>query len=492
MAVGDGPLLLIHGKWYDTSSFDHPGGPLLLERCRNRDATALFEMHHAMSNRKHMLNVLSKLEVPADQAKSLLPVDDRQETHWDWAAQGGVMLPNSKFRTDLVARVRAYFQEEAKRRGVSMAQAIKPPAWWWLRHLLVILVAVFLVGPSYVRGSWWTVPVMPVLAWVVSGALMHDGSHFGLSTDWRVNWIGSMCAPWLASSETWFVQHAVGHHAHTNHEEFDPDLAHAPQNWRYHPSVPHVKAHRLQWLVFPIIWSVATVSTAFENELRGFLSQSHLYNEATVMTHTRLQGYKRGLIGRIAVISAIFGFFTWPLFTMPLRKALIWPLMTWSGMSLLFMMFSQVSHLDRICLTSKSTDWFKHQAVVAADFSCQSWFWNWMSIGLNNQVAHHLFCTISPAHYPAIQPIIRQVCLEHEVPYRCVGHGAFGYWHAFRGYVATLWALSREDPASKVEFTVVDKKGGTVTRSTTQSSNVLERPWIHATQDQTTTAKKLQ
>jgi linoleoyl-CoA desaturase len=37
--------------------------------------------------------------------------------------------------------------------------------------------------------------------------------------------------------------------------------------------------------------------------------------------------------------------------------------------------------------------------------------------GLNYQVEHHLFPRIAHRHYPAIAPIVQEVCREFGVPY---------------------------------------------------------------------------
>ena len=36
-------------------------------------------------------------------------------------------------------------------------------------------------------GRWWALPCTPTLAWVVIANYWHDGLHFSLSCDWRVN-----------------------------------------------------------------------------------------------------------------------------------------------------------------------------------------------------------------------------------------------------------------------------------------------------------------
>ena len=53
----------INGEWYDLTKFHHPGGPVALACCANRDATALFESHHPVSNRSKILSVLQKYKI---------------------------------------------------------------------------------------------------------------------------------------------------------------------------------------------------------------------------------------------------------------------------------------------------------------------------------------------------------------------------------------------------------------------------------------------
>ena len=56
-------VCLIHGRWYDLSAFNHPGGPIALGLANARDATALFEAHHSLSERKSLLSELNRYQV---------------------------------------------------------------------------------------------------------------------------------------------------------------------------------------------------------------------------------------------------------------------------------------------------------------------------------------------------------------------------------------------------------------------------------------------
>lgn len=44
--------------------------------------------------------------------------------------------------------------------------------------------------------------------------------------------------------------------------------------------------------------------------------------------------------------------------------------------------------------------------------------------GINYQIEHHLFPTLSHVHYSAIQPVVRKTCAEFGIPY--VDHPTVG------------------------------------------------------------------
>ena len=74
----------------------------------------------------------------------------------------------------------------------------------------------FVTLPYFFAGQWWTLLATPVLAWVVIANYWHDGLHFSLCCDWRVNAILPYLFPWLSSPWLWYHQHVIGHHAYTN------------------------------------------------------------------------------------------------------------------------------------------------------------------------------------------------------------------------------------------------------------------------------------
>ena len=138
-----------------------------------------------------------------------------------------------------------HFTPIAKARGISLRQATKATPQRWA--MILTMMATFVCTlPAFLRGDWWTLIVTPQLAWVIICNYWHDGLHFSLSCDWRVNAILPYLFPWLSSPWMWYHQHVIGHHAYTNVDHKDPDLAHAPQLKREHKSVKWKKQHEYQ------------------------------------------------------------------------------------------------------------------------------------------------------------------------------------------------------------------------------------------------------
>tara|TARA_X000001036_G_C19978087_1_gene521036 strand:- start:249 stop:461 length:213 start_codon:yes stop_codon:yes gene_type:complete len=51
----------IHGKMYDLTNFNHPGGQIPMYLIDNKDGTCLFESYHPVSNKDNLNKILQKL-----------------------------------------------------------------------------------------------------------------------------------------------------------------------------------------------------------------------------------------------------------------------------------------------------------------------------------------------------------------------------------------------------------------------------------------------
>jgi linoleoyl-CoA desaturase len=62
-------------------------------------------------------------------------------------------------------------------------------------------------------------------------------------------------------------------------------------------------------------------------------------------------------------------------------------------------------------------EWAIHEVETTANFAPTNLLARWCLGGLNFQIEHHLFPTISHVHYPAISAIVQKTCAEFALPY---------------------------------------------------------------------------
>jgi len=292
------------------------------------------------------------------------------------------------------------------------------------------MVAFFATLPAFVAGKWWALAVTPLLAWVVIANYWHDGLHFSLSCDWRVNAFLPYLFPWLSSPWLWYHQHVIGHHCYTNVAHKDPDLAHAPQLMREHESIRWRPSHATQesWSRVLLVWSVAVgAGLQVLSDVRANTKGS--YNNVVPyksMEKARLYAHTAGRV------LYLFTLFVWPFFAFPVWKALIWALLPITIFSWCFMLNSQINHLTEHTAHAEDPSFFRHQIVTAQDFGTDSWWCFFFSGGLNMQIEHHMFPCINHCHLPALQSKVEALCLKHGVRYNHVD----GYKTAFATHVA--------------------------------------------------------
>jgi linoleoyl-CoA desaturase len=62
-------------------------------------------------------------------------------------------------------------------------------------------------------------------------------------------------------------------------------------------------------------------------------------------------------------------------------------------------------------------EWAVHQLKTTTNFCTGNHWMTWYVGGLNFQVVHHLFPKISHVHYPALNKLVVETCIEHQVMY---------------------------------------------------------------------------
>ncbi|KAJ3207619.1 hypothetical protein HK099_000238, partial [Clydaea vesicula] len=104
----------------------------------------------------------------------------------------------------------------------------------------------------------------------------------------------------------------------------------------------------------------------------------------------------------------------------------------------------QVSHVSPIAdfyeKEGEIDEWAKVQVRTSIDYAHGNALGTFLCGALNYQIEHHLFPSISQYHYPAIAPIVMEVCKQHNVKYNLLP----SFTAAFKLHLHHLYNLGSE------------------------------------------------
>ena len=390
----------IHGKRYDLRPFldDHPAGRLPLELTQGRECTELFESYHSLCKRPRKM--LRRFEIEAGEGGC-----PHAQTPFDWE--------HTPFHDDLRARVAAYFA--ARPRGAHKT----PPIAWGLIALWMSLTALSIAG--WAMGQWWALVTLPLFYWLGASNTMHSGAHYALSSRPWVNRLGSVLGALHIAPATWHRQHNIGHHAFTNIEGRDPDLKHFQMadvpmpGFRLSSEQPWMPKYVFHRWAMALQSMMTTLGPSFLNTPE-YMIDGTMAKTVPFLFRSRLRLVVHVLL-RVALLATVL---VLPFVLFSPGKALAFALVPFLVHGLLYFAFSQVSHVNAACVPdmSRKVEWAEHQVRTCNDYRTRSRLWGILSIGLNNQVVHHLFPQVAPWHYPALAGIVEAACADHGIPYR--------------------------------------------------------------------------
>ena len=428
-------IVKIHNKYYDVTNFAHPGGPIPIMAANRRDATALFESHHPFSDRNMMNDILKKYEMHEEREKCenyLLPGEKENGDLFDWEE-----TLKSDFTVELRDKVKKHFNEKAEKRGVIFNEATKatPQRWcewgcfmgasFWSFYTMLYSQSIF--------WSWINILICPTLYWM-SGGMFHDGSHFAISRDWRINLGMQYLYRVISSPYDWLHEHVIGHHPYTNIYNKDPDLNQSDGEIRITGHELWRKKHEGQENKFLIISNFLLHGLNIKNSL--MLIATHKYNGCV---------YKMPIDIRYALIH-FFGIFLYGyiFYVLPFQiwtpfyaiKHIIIPYMILSS---IFALNSTVNHYHKETISGLNKNWYIHQITTSNNFG-RHYPHYYLSIGLNYQIEHHLFPNVNHCHLRDIQPIVKNLCKKYDIPYR---HNS-GYKEAVIGVYNHLCEMGKK------------------------------------------------
>lgn len=253
--------------------------------------------------------------------------------------------------------------------------------------------------------------ICPSLYWL-SGGMFHDGGHFAISRDWRINLGMQYFYRVISSPYDWLHEHIIGHHPYTNIYNKDPDLNHSDGDIRITGQELWNKKHEGQENKFLIISNFLLHGLNIKNSL--MLLVTHKYNGCIYKMPTDIRYTLIHFFG-IFLYSYVFYVLPFQIWT-PFYaiKHVIIPYIIGSS---IFALNSTINHIQKETINARDKNWYIHQVKTSNNFG--SYFPHYfLSIGLNYQIEHHLFPNVNHCHLVDIQPIVKSLCEKHGIPYR--------------------------------------------------------------------------
>lgn len=355
---------------------------------------------------------------------------------------------NSGFHTTINQRVEAYFKETGLPKTGTTALYVK--------GAVLVSAALALYGLLLFVPLHWAVALLcsSLFGIVLAGIgfnIMHDACHGGFSVSQRVNDIAGLSLNCLGGNAfIWKLKHNIVHHTYTNVDGVDDDIAKLPlirqcgtQKWN--------PAHRAQHFYMFLIYGLSSFLWAAVMDFQKYFS-GMVYR--TPMSTFPL---KEHIIFWVSKVLFIAFYVALPIHMVGFMPWLVGFAVMQVSMGLTLAMVFQLAHVvegvhfDEAYEGGKlENEWAKHQVMTTANFAMHSKAVSWYVGGLNFQIEHHLFPRVSHVHYPAIAPIVQQVCREYNVPYTSfptvaaafASHYRFMRWLGQRGDAAQALAAA--------------------------------------------------
>ncbi len=282
---------------------------------------------------------------------------------------------------------------------------------------VVVLVALAVIA-VVLGNSWWNLTVAAGLAFVLAqiGFLGHDAGHRQIWARRSGNdIIGLILADLLNgfSFDWWQTKH-TRHHAHTNFEGKDPDIA--PGALVFTPTQKEARgwfgrrfSRIQQFLLVPLL----------------FLEALHLHVASMRALARRRDRAALIELGLLVIHGAVF--FIGPFLILSPLRAVTFILVTQA----LFGFYLGASFLtNHVGMPTVTTDndlgFLRRQVLTSRNLSGPS-FVGFVFGGLDSQIEHHLFPTMPRANLRRARKVVRPFCAQHGIPY-----AEHSLWRAYR------------------------------------------------------------
>lgn len=282
----------------------------------------------------------------------------------------------------------------------------------WLKFAGLFVVLGGLLFVHTVIPWWGTVLLMPVTGLIATTIAMmgHEGSHRALSKSNARNDLMMYVAFPLFSglgAMYWSWKHNVQHHNHTNITHQDPDIEVWPMAASaecYHKAGPFQRwfQRNLQGFAYwPLTGMLAWAmrASSFKYAIRTMRARG-LHRRLALDIICQVSHYILWLGGSY-LLAGVWG--------------IVFYLVLWAIVGVYLAAVFSPAHMTMPVLLSHSDRW-RLQFETTQNLTMPAWL-SWFFIGLDYQVEHHLFPSISHMNMRKASTIVKRWAAQHDVPY---------------------------------------------------------------------------
>lgn len=286
-----------------------------------------------------------------------------------------------------------------------------------------VAAAAFFVAMLLVPSWPLKVLCIPIIGLLITPAVMHghDGAHQSLSKNKKLNkWMESMAFGVMGGMSTswWRHKHNGPHHTHPNlisDERADPDIQLYPfataeaDYTRSGPLIQFFQKHIQQWVFWP-----ATSQVHIRMRAQGLLF---------LAKRIRDNGLKSDSVLELVQLGLHFGIFlVLPSLVLGILPAIAVYVGIWSVVSLLLSIIFIPAHVG-LPIQSQCDDFWGSQIEGSRNYEAPKWA-EWLCVGLQYQIEHHLFPTIPYTQLPRAAEIVKAWAAEKNIPYQSMSWGS--------------------------------------------------------------------
>ena len=392
--------LIIHEKIYDLQNFNHPGGKEILELCKNEpDCTALFESYHAFCDYEKIKRVMEKYEIANTTKQSI----------FSFKEDGFYKLCKKKVQKHI---------------GVNNSKAT---CEWYITSSIAITMFITCQYFLLFYKAGLIKAIMSIFSGLSLGSLgyniLHDGSHYAISKRPNINRYSSMIIQTLLifNNTLWTYHHCIRHHQYTGNLELDPDTRAFEPFFRKSTRIP---ANKLEFSKAYIGLKIILFNTIFPGTATG-QSLSYHFNWAIMQKMWNMSipdifwrpiDFLQYFISAAFIVANIYygGFFYFFLHSIGLN------LLYWVGAAPDHDLYPTHLEMEKDNDKDFSGDWGELQVRHSANFMNNWPIFTRIGGGINYQIEHHLFPTLSNHKLPKISRIVKETCKEFNIPYNSI------------------------------------------------------------------------